>query len=228
MKNTKASMTVYGFGIKDLDSATEVRAIVDGRKKAVWKCPFYKSWSSMIERCYSPIYQSKHPTYVGCSVVPEWQYFSAFKKWMESQNYEGRHLDKDILVPGNKVYGPDYCVFVSAELNNFLTDNKSRRGQWPIGVSWRESRKKFRAQCGNPITGKYETLGSFDCPDEAHMAWKKRKIEIATQWHEVREDPRVFNAIMDRLSKLTDDHRPADESFGEMMTALVGNKRAEA
>ena len=37
-----------------------------------------------------------------------------------------------------------------------------------------------------------------------------------------------YSALPEQLRKLTDDHRPADESCGEMMTALVGNKRAEA
>lgn len=203
MKKSKASATVYGFGIRDSNEPTEIRALVDGANKAVWRCPVYRAWSSMIERCYSPRWQANSPTYVGCSVDPEWQYFSAFKKWMEAQNYKGRHLDKDILVPGNKVYGPDYCVFVSGGLNNFLTDNKARRGQWPIGVSWRESRKKFRAQCNNPITGKYETLGSFDCPHEAHEAWKKRKMQIALEWTEVQEDPRIAKAIIARYANST-------------------------
>jgi len=36
---------------------------------------------------------------------------------MERQDWEGKHLDKDILIPGNKIYSPDRCIFVSSLIN---------------------------------------------------------------------------------------------------------------
>ena len=39
---------------------------------------------------------------------------------------------------------------------------------------------------------------------------------------------KINHARQESLRKLHDDHRPANESFGEMMAALVGNKRVGA
>lgn len=78
----------------------------------------YATWKSMLERCYDKKFQAKRPTYTGCSVVPEWHNFQTFAEWMGKQDYEGKHLDKDIKVKGNKVYGPNTCSFVSPTENS--------------------------------------------------------------------------------------------------------------
>lgn len=47
-----------------------------------------------------------------------------FYDWLEVAYYEVKgyedkmQLDKDILVPGNRIYSPQRCVFVPNELNN--------------------------------------------------------------------------------------------------------------
>ena len=33
--------------------------------------PYYMIWHSMLQRCYSKIYQQKHPAYLDCSVCEE-------------------------------------------------------------------------------------------------------------------------------------------------------------
>lgn len=77
----------------------------------------YMVWSNMLERCYDSNCWSRNPTYKGCTVVEEWHNFQNFAKWFEENYIEGYHLDKDIKVKGNKVYGPDTCMFVSKEDN---------------------------------------------------------------------------------------------------------------
>lgn len=49
-------------------------------------CPFYKTWVSMIRRCYDEKVHELKPCYSGCSVVDEWLLFSNFKSWMEDQD----------------------------------------------------------------------------------------------------------------------------------------------
>lgn len=75
----------------------------------------HKTWSHMIERCYSKKYHVKQPTYKGCSICEDWHNFTNFLSWYD-ENYptDGKtyQLDKDILVQGNKVYSPETCCFV--------------------------------------------------------------------------------------------------------------------
>ena len=115
---------------------------------------------------------------------------------MITQDWEGKQLDKDIIVKGNKIYHPERCSFVTHAVNSFVTtagvpDNS-------IGVAWIDRLKKYSAKCGNPFTGKSEYLGLFECSDDAHAAWKKRKHELACQLAEIQTDERVANALRTR------------------------------
>ena len=99
---------VYGVGINDADYQVS---------KGSWRCPFYKHWKNMLARCYSPAFQRNQPLYVGCTVDPRWHRFSHFRSWMETQDWEGKQLDKDRKVLGNKVYGPDTCLWLTRKEN---------------------------------------------------------------------------------------------------------------
>jgi len=189
---------VYGVGINDADYNIGITDTVDGKNKIVWMCPFYIRWRGMLSRCYYEKYNQKWPTYIGCSVCPEWFYFSKFKNWMETQDWEGKELDKDILFPGNKVYSPEACVFVEGRLNLFLTNTNLASGPYPTGVSWHKATSMFVAQCNNPTTGKYEHLGLFDNPEVAHQVWKAKKHEHALAYAEQQADPRVAEALRKR------------------------------
>lgn len=93
---------VCGIGINNADYTTSLREElpkVNGKRKyrILWACPFYKLWASMLQRCYSEKRLIKDPSYVGCSVHPDWHRFMNFRSWMEKQDWEGMELDKDIL-----------------------------------------------------------------------------------------------------------------------------------
>lgn len=183
----------YGVGINDADYQVSPRA---GNKRIT--CPYYATWSGMLARCYSPVHLERRPTYVGCSVCEEWLTFSKFKAWMEVQDWEGKQLDKDLLIPGNKIYGPDTCVFVSRDLNMFVNDRAACRGNSPIGVSWYPRLGKFQASCKNPFTGVQEYLGLYDCPEDAHEAWRQRKHELACQYADAVHDKRLSTTLRNR------------------------------
>lgn len=155
----------------------------------------------MLTRCYSTKFQERYPTYIGCTVAENWLTFSSFKAWMETQDWEGLQLDKDLLFEGNKVYSPETCVFISPMVNTFTNDRAAKRGEWLIGVVLHKPAGKFRAHCRNPLTGKKEYLGYFDCELEAHGAWRKRKLELAHELAAIQTDPRVAKALIDRYSK---------------------------
>lgn len=189
----KKNKLVHGIGVNDADYV--VKPKVDGKQVT---CPFYRAWKSMLTRCYDVKYQTRQPTYVGCSVCEEWLTFSTFKSWMIKQNWQGRELDKDLLCTDNKVYSPENCVFVDSMTNSFTIDCRTVRGEWPIGVTFHKRDGKFQAKCSNPFTKKTEFLGYFICPEQAHQAWKKRKHELACQLADLQSDKRVANALRSR------------------------------
>ena len=196
---------VRGVGVNDLGYRTEVREWVtkDGGKKIrklVFRCPYYTAWENMLERCYSEKYLESYPTYIGTSVCNEWLYASAFKEWMEQQDWDGKSLDKDIIVPRSKLYSPKTCAFVLAATNTFVVASDASRGDCPIGVHLYKKTGKYSAQCGNPFTREKEYLGLFSTPEDAHEAWRKRKHEIAQLVAATESDMRVVEALKRRYS----------------------------
>tara|TARA_R110000796_G_scaffold89774_1_gene193423 strand:+ start:224 stop:838 length:615 start_codon:yes stop_codon:yes gene_type:complete len=165
---------VFGVGINDADYMTS--GYVNG--KAV-KCPYYQKWKGMLERCYSANCQKNKPTYIGCSVHTDWHTFSVFKAWMQQQDWAGNELDKDLLVQGNKVYGPYTCLFLPHSINSLLTDSKAARGKWPIGAYLKKSSGRYAAQCN--IKGKRVSLGYYDIPEEASAAYKAAKYKVIAE-----------------------------------------------
>lgn len=189
---------LYGFGIMDANYKVYKTAKINGKKKIIWTCPFYSKWTSMFKRCYNEKSLAKQPTYKGCSVVPEWHYFMTFRAWMEKQDWQNKHLDKDVLFPGNKIYGPDTCVFVDAKVNLFISERQNHRGQWPIGVHFMKAVGKFQANCKDVITGKRKHLGLYFTPEEAHKAWLTFKLEQAKILADEQKDARVSKALIER------------------------------
>ena len=138
----------------------------------------YAVWNSMLCRCYDPKYHEKNPTYIGCTVCDEWLNFQNFALWYDENYYnidnERMALDKDILVKGNKVYGPDTCVIVPQNINKLFTKRDNSRGDLPIGVSYDKQNKKYIAHC-NIGAGKVKHIGRYDMPEEAFNAYKEFK-----------------------------------------------------
>lgn len=191
---------VRNFGINDADYKVTEWSGSKGKQKLEWICPFYQAWSGMIARCYSATSLSAWPTYIGCSVSQEWKSFSKFREWMITQDWKGNELDKDLLNPGNKIYCQNNCLFVSKRVNSFLIDSAASRGEWPIGVSWNARNGNFYARCRNPFIEKQELLGAFNCPEQAHAAWKARKLEHAIKLASQQKDERIARALAARYA----------------------------
>ena len=119
---------------------------------------------------------------------------------MEQQDWQGKCLDKDIIVPGNKLYSPKTCAFVLPATNKFVTARDACRGDYPIGVDLFKRTGKYRASCKNLFTGKREHLGYFSTQEEAHEAWRKRKHELAQLVAATESDIRVVEALKKRYS----------------------------
>lgn len=124
------------------------------------------------------VYKTTSAAYTDVTADPQWYNFQEFAEWCQWQHGFKRdwHLDKDLLVKGNKVYSPDACVFLPPEVNCFMVKRKSKRGDLPIGVSMIGT--TIVARCGNKL-GFNPYLGSFDTPEDAFYAFKVRKEYIA-------------------------------------------------
>jgi hypothetical protein len=201
-----AKKLVCGVGINDASHKIETKV---GGKRVI--CPFYKAWKNMLERCYSPKLQAKRPTYAGCHVDPRWHRLSAFRSWMLEQDWHGNQIDKDLLFPGNKVYGPDTCVFVSSQINNLLTDHGAARGGFPLGVCLDAKRGKFRARVC--ISGRRKHLGLYTEALQAHHAYQLAKAKAISDAAETCTDPRVRSALLARSDQLLADRAAGRETI---------------
>ena len=181
---------VYGVGVNDADYVV-LPTGPDGKRGM---CPYYNVWHSMLCRAYNPKYHARFPTYIGVTVCGEWHSFMAFRAWMETQDWEGKQLDKDIIVPGNKVYSPATCAFVSSQINSLFNDCAAARGKWPIGVKWHRQAEKFQARVSE--NGKRRHLGLFTTPEAAHLAWRKAKVRIVRTAARECDDPRVSAGLL--------------------------------
>ena len=196
---------VYGVGIID-------KPMIKGNSNHT-QHPLYKVWSSMLQRCYDDKLHIDRPTYEGCSVVDSFKSFTNFIDWAEKQtgskvkDVDGKqfHLDKDILIKGNKLYSPETCCFVPHDINTQFTMSKSKRGELPVGVSKRKGSLLFRAQI--KTDGKVKSLGQFKTVEEAFQVYKEAKEtyvkEIANKWKD-QIDPRVYEALMNYQVEITD------------------------
>lgn len=180
---TQIKPTVEGIGINDADYSVVKE-----------KCPFYARWQAMLTRCYSKNSLKKRAGYQGCTVVPEWHLFSNFKNWMLKQDWENKVLDKDILVPGNKVYGPNTCIFISQTLNSLLNPQSRKRGALPIGVNKTGNKKPYKALL--KIQTKTSHLGVFDTVEEAAKAYSNAKADWIIQHAMAVPQPQVRNALL--------------------------------
>lgn len=185
---------IYGVGINDADYNVRFKS----NNKWI-KCQFYRSWTSMLTRCYDYKYQQKQPTYKGCRVVEEWLTFSNFKTWMQIQDWKGKELDKDVVSPGNKIYSSDNCVFIDKSLNSLLNSHSAKKGIYPQGVCFHKATNKFSAQCN--VEGKRKHLGLFNTPQKASKTYNKFKSNLVAEIAHKQTDPRIKSGLI-KHSKL--------------------------
>ena len=168
----------------------------------------YRLWHNMLERCYCEKLHKRNPSYETCEVSENFKSYPYFKEWCNSQigfNQEGWHLDKDILVKGNKIYSEDVCCFVPQEINCLFTKHGAKRGNHPIGVYHNKKSGRFVGMLS--INGKGKSCGEYITAEEAFYAYKKAKEkyiqEITNKWKD-EIDVRVYEALMNYEVEIND------------------------
>lgn len=185
---------VFGVGINDANYV--VQPTVNGVRTA---CPYYRAWKGILARCFYKRLHEIQPTYLDCTVDTEWLTFSVFKAWMETQDWKGKHLDKDILFANNKRYSKETCVFVSKSVNMFLTSRDNDRGKYLIGVDLRKN-GMFRASCSDGY-GNQLHIGLFVSELEAHLAWRQYKHALACKLADEQTNMKVAEALRKRFAE---------------------------
>lgn len=166
---------VYGIAIR----GDKYPASVDGNQTKE-----YSAWFQMIRRCFAK--RVNQPTYNDVVCCNEWLYYENFYEWLHKQenfdkwlNNDGWHLDKDIIIKGNKIYSPETCCLVPQNVNCLFTKHDAARGSYPIGVI--KAANGFVARCMNPFIKKFIHLGTYETPEKAFLAYKLYKENIIKQ-----------------------------------------------
>jgi hypothetical protein len=214
----KRNKKILGIGINDSNYVTQTYKIVDGKRVKDYSCPYYMRWYDMLKRVTGRVnINGNSKSYDGVAICEEWTYFSNFKSWMEQQDWEGKHLDKDLLSKGEKIYSPETCCFVDRSINNFLIDRGAFRGDCALGVAKMKKQGLKKAyKCDISKYGERERLGYFETEQEAHKAWQLAKWKYGQELLQEQTDPRVIQAMHVILHKLGEDW-----SLGRITEKLV-------
>lgn len=145
----------------------------------------YQIWMNMLIRCYDKKIKERYPTYQDVTCCEEWLFFENFYEWLHSQEnfdrwYEndGWHLDKDILIKGNKIYSPNTCCLVPYNVNKLFLKNDADRGDLPVGVNRDTKGYGYIARCMNPFTGERDYLGYRTSVLSAFQLYKSYKEDL--------------------------------------------------
>jgi len=134
----------------------------------------YKKWHAMMRRASGKTGQL---CYSDCAVDVAFKSYEGFIEWATNQvgyGFDGYQLDKDIIVKGNKIYGPEYCCFVPSHVNRLFIRGGVRRGAYPVGVYCKHKKySNFSAELS--VGGKKVLLGLYKTPEEAFNVYKKAK-----------------------------------------------------
>jgi hypothetical protein len=143
----------------------------------------YIVWYNMKRRCYSAACQERQPTYIGCTMSENFSDFQFFAQWCQSQigyALQNYHIDKDMLICGNKLYSENTCVFIPASLNKFFNAHAATNTMYPQGVAIAAC-GKFTATLS--IDGKEKHIALCNTPELAFAAYKVAKEAEALRWH---------------------------------------------
>lgn len=131
----------------------------------------YQTWRNMIGRCYCPEVQKTQPSYIGCSVSSIWHNFQNFADWYDLNYIDGLQLDKDIKVKGNRVYGPDTCIFTTPTRNVEEAISKHYQFTNPKGEKIKVFNLRKFCKKNNLSQSKMSLVNSGD--RNHHKGWRK-------------------------------------------------------
>ncbi len=193
IKNPK-HRSLYGVGFLDKDFRY---------KDKNSETPAYRAWKSILLRCYDSKYHIKKPTYINCEIHESWHSFVNFEKWFNKNYIKGYHIDKDILIKTNKIYGPETCCFVPQEINSLFVKADKKRGNYPLGVS---KNGEYFSSCVR-IDNKTKNLGLYLTVEDGFNIYKIEKEkyikEVAEKYRSTLNEE-CYLALINYKIEITD------------------------
>jgi len=189
-KTRKRNKLVAGVGINDVDELTNYGKDKNGKEI---RDPLYMRWKGLLSRCYLPsVYGHKvNARYEFCSVDERWFRLSKFNEWMKShEDWENMQIDKDLLVPGNTVYGPDTCCLLPKEVNALLIDQVSKHSNLK-GVAIRGN--NFYAVV--KVNGKFKYV-KCATEEEAHELYKETRYSQILAATSLVKEQKIKDALV--------------------------------
>lgn len=176
--NIRGKKLVYGVGINDVDAP--ISWWENGKRV---RDPYYEIWEPILRRCYGPKFQKKFPTYIGCTMHSDWHRLSKFKEWADSQpqtDWRDLQIDKDLLVKGNKVYGPDTCCFLTHRENTVFRPSAIKLGS-ARHMNTGKRKKRWRSKIAFGMRRKTLCFGYYSTREEAEIAAFQASLPIVTE-----------------------------------------------
>lgn len=177
--------------------------------------PVHQVWHDMLKRAYTPRTEQESRAYAGTYVHSHWHNFQTFANWYQEQIKDFGpvdfrwHLDKDILQPGNREYGPRFCKVIPQPVNELFTDHAFARGKYPLGVA--KYATKYQANISEH--GKNRRIGAYPTIADAQRAYWSEKFRVIQEtairyWHYLPE-PLAYRLLLfnwsDALAYYGDD-----------------------
>jgi hypothetical protein len=164
--------------------------------------------TAILRRLFKDNSIQKNSSYTDSTISDDWLDFNSFHSWAVNQvghQYKDWHIDKDILVKGNKHYSSETCCFVPLRVNILFTTRASKRGAFPIGVHQDSQSSKYIAACRDG--SKRVMLGRYSSPEEAfkvYKAFKENVIKSVAEEYKSIIDPKVYDAMISYEVEITD------------------------
>lgn len=158
----------------------------------------YHIWVGILVRVTNP----PTPCYEGCDIAEEWRDYQTFAEWYYThwQRLPGVHLsvDKDLLIPGNRIYGPEYCVMIPKEINSYIVGCTGARG---YSLDSKCKTPTYRVYLSNRSDGRKNTtyIGRTNSPEEAARMYREAKQSKLTELAEKYKyciEPRAYEALI--------------------------------
>lgn len=166
-----------------------------------------KLWCSILVRGNT----TKCRGYEGVSICASWKNFDNFRDWylrnypehLEQKGIE-LNLDKDLLSGERKIYSPETCIFLPANVNRFISNKQKKNLSGITGVHYLKHRDRWRADITDPRIqnnfGGLKTIGTFKTKEEAAEAYAKYRAEIAEYYKQYMRDLGYPEDIVEKIS----------------------------